>query len=30
MHYAPNLVANYLPDVGRTVALVKDVMYMKK
>jgi pyruvate dehydrogenase E1 component beta subunit len=30
MHYAPNLVAQYLPDVPRTVALVKDVMYMKK
>jgi pyruvate dehydrogenase E1 component beta subunit len=30
MHYAPNLVAAYLPDVPRTVQLVKDVMYMKK
>jgi len=30
MHYAPNLVAAYLPDVPRTVALVKEVMYMKK
>ncbi len=30
MHYAPNLVAAYLPDVARTVKLVKDVMYMKK
>ena len=30
MHYAPNLVAGYLPDVPRTVALVKEVMYMKK
>jgi pyruvate dehydrogenase E1 component beta subunit len=30
MHYAPNLVASYLPDVGRTVGLVRDVMYMKK
>lgn len=30
MHYAPNLVALYLPDVTRTVALVKEVMYMKK
>ncbi len=30
MHYAPNLVAAYLPDVPRTVAMVKDVMYMKK
>ena len=29
-HYAPNLVAAYLPDVARTVSLVKDVMYMKK
>lgn len=30
MHYAPNLVAQYLPDVPRTVKLVKEVMYMKK
>jgi pyruvate dehydrogenase E1 component beta subunit len=30
MHYAPNLVAEYLPDIPRTVKLVKDVMYMKK
>ncbi len=30
MHYAPNLVAAYLPDVPRTVRLVKEVMYMKK
>lgn len=30
MHYAPNLVAAYLPDVARTVNLVKEVMYMKK
>ncbi len=30
MHYAPTLVANYLPDVARTVALVKDVMYVQK
>ncbi len=30
MHYAPNLVAAYLPDVPRTVKLVKDVLYMKK
>lgn len=30
MHYAPNLVALYLPDIARTVALVKEVMYMKK
>ncbi|MGN6475860.1 MAG: pyruvate dehydrogenase complex E1 component subunit beta [Flavipsychrobacter sp.] len=29
MHYAPNLVAAYLPDVPRTVKLVKDVMYIK-
>ena len=26
MHYAPNLAAAYLPDVTRTVKLVKDVM----
>ncbi|MDQ6889827.1 MAG: pyruvate dehydrogenase complex E1 component subunit beta [Bacteroidota bacterium] len=30
MHYAPNLVAMYLPDVPRTVNLVKEVMYLKK
>ncbi|MEQ1554107.1 MAG: pyruvate dehydrogenase complex E1 component subunit beta [Ferruginibacter sp.] len=30
MHYAPNMVAAYLPNVGRTVALVKEVMYSKK
>lgn len=30
MHYAPNLVALYLPNVGRTVKLVKEVMYLKK
>ncbi|MCW3091909.1 MAG: pyruvate dehydrogenase complex component subunit beta [Ferruginibacter sp.] len=30
MHYAPNLVALYLPDIPRTVKLVKEVMYMKK
>ncbi len=30
MHYAPNLAAAYLPDVPRTVKLVKEVMYMKK
>ncbi|RQO30833.1 pyruvate dehydrogenase complex E1 component subunit beta [Taibaiella sp. KBW10] len=30
MHYAPNLVASYLPDVGRTVNLVKEAMYLKK
>ena len=30
MHYAPNLVALYLPDVPRTVKLVKEVMYLEK
>lgn len=30
MHYAPNLVELYNPSIGRTVNLVKDVMYMKK
>jgi pyruvate dehydrogenase E1 component beta subunit len=30
MHYAPTLVAAYLPDVSGTVELVKEVMYMKK
>ncbi len=30
MHYAANLVAQYLPDVSRTVNLIKEVMYLKK
>lgn len=30
MHYAPNLVAAYLPDVPRTVKLVKEVLYIRK
>jgi pyruvate dehydrogenase E1 component beta subunit len=30
LHYAPNLVAAALPDVSRTVRLVKEVMYVKK
>ena len=30
MHYAPNLVSAYLPDVPRTVKMVKEVMYTKK
>jgi pyruvate dehydrogenase E1 component beta subunit len=30
MHYAPNLVNAYLPDVPKTVKLVKEVMYMAK
>ncbi len=30
MHYAPNLVAAYLPSVDRTIKLVKEVMYLKK
>ncbi len=30
LHYAPNLVAAALPDITRTVKLVKEVMYMKK
>ena len=30
MHYAPNLVIGYLPDIPRTVKLVKEVMYLKK
>jgi pyruvate dehydrogenase E1 component beta subunit len=30
LHYAGNLVAAALPDVPRTVRLVKDVMYLKK
>ena len=30
MHYAPNLAALAMPDVSRTVKLVKEVMYLKK
>jgi pyruvate dehydrogenase E1 component beta subunit len=30
MHYAPNLVAAYLPSVERAVKMVKEVMYMAK
>jgi pyruvate dehydrogenase E1 component beta subunit len=30
LHYAPNLVAAALPDVPRTVKLVKEVMYLVK
>ena len=30
LHYAPNLVAAALPDVPRTVKLLKEVMYHKK
>lgn len=30
LHYAPNLVAAALPDVPRTMALLKEVMYLKK
>ena len=30
MHYAPNLTSLAIPDVTRTVKLVKEVMYMKK
>jgi pyruvate dehydrogenase E1 component beta subunit len=30
MHYAPNLAALAIPDVARTVKLVKEVMYLKK
>lgn len=30
MHYAPNLVAAYLPDVERTVKMVKEAMYVEK
>ncbi len=30
MHYAPNLAALAIPDISRTVKLVKEVMYMKK
>ena len=30
LHYAPNLVAAALPDVARTVKLVKEVMYQEK
>lgn len=30
MHYAPNLVAAYLPDVPRTIKIIKEVMYLRK
>jgi pyruvate dehydrogenase E1 component beta subunit len=30
MHYAPNLVAAFLPDVTKTVKLVREVMYQTK
>src|SRR5215203_4719171 len=30
LHYAPNLVTGALPDVPRTIKLVKEVMYLKK
>lgn len=30
IHYAPNLVAGALPNVARTVKLVKEVMYLQK
>jgi pyruvate dehydrogenase E1 component beta subunit len=30
MHYAPTLVGGYLPDIPRTVKLVKEVMYLQK
>ncbi|ANI89117.1 pyruvate dehydrogenase [Arachidicoccus ginsenosidimutans] len=30
MHYAPTLIEAYLPNVERTVKLVKEVMYLKK
>ena len=30
LHYAPNLVAAALPDVAKTVKLVKEVMYQYK
>ncbi len=30
MHYAPNLVAQFLPNIDQTVKLVKEVMYMVK
>lgn len=30
MHYAPNLVAGYLPDAAKVIKTVKEVMYLKK
>jgi len=30
LHYAPNLVAAALPDIARTIKLVKEVLYQKK
>ncbi len=29
MHYAPNLVANYLPDAAKVIHVVKEVLYSK-
>jgi len=30
MHYAPNLVAAHIPDAARTVAIVKEVLYIQQ
>ncbi len=30
MHYAPNLVAAFLPDINKVVRMVKEVMYVQK
>jgi pyruvate dehydrogenase E1 component beta subunit len=30
MHYAPNLVAAYLPSIEKVVKVVKEVMYSRK
>jgi pyruvate dehydrogenase E1 component beta subunit len=30
MHYAPNLAALAIPDIARTLKIVKEVMYIKK
>ncbi len=30
MHYAPNLAALAIPDIARTIKIVKEVMYIKK
>jgi pyruvate dehydrogenase E1 component beta subunit len=30
LHYAPNLVAGALPDVSRTIKIVKELMYIRK
>jgi hypothetical protein len=30
MHYAPNLVAAYLPDPGKVIKVVKESLYLPR